>query len=179
MTVQTKCRFAPADTGARRHGGGRLRRMHVGTAGKMGDMAARRSAGEHGFTLLEVLVAFAIAAPALILLFGQGATSVGAARSSAMYAEAISRAKSRLEAFSERSLQPGETNGDDGGGFRWRTSVVPLRTVPARHRPPRATPYATGTTLFAVTVELTWPGSGARAVTLETRRLGPAIAGGP
>ncbi len=146
---------------------------------RIGGSPAAVAPRERGFTLLEVLVAFAIAAPALVLLFGQGIGSVGAARTSALYQEAISRAKSRLETLSGRTLRAGEQSGDEAGGFHWRTRVVPLASV-AAPRPPPGTSYAAGTTLFAVTVEVSWPGdSSARSITLDTRRLGPASADGP
>ena len=140
---------------------------------------AQAAVHQDGFTLLEVLVAFAIAAPALILLFGQGASAVRTARVSAAYEEAISRATSRLEAITDQVLQAGERGGDDGHGFVWHTDIVPLATAPARS-PPRGSPYAAGTTLFAVTVSISWPGDdGLRTVALSSRRLGPAAKDGP
>ncbi len=136
-----------------------------------------------GFTLLEVLVALAIALPALTLLYRQGTASIGVTQAAASYQEAISRAQSRLEALTDGGLVPGERNGDDGGGYRWRTRVVTIASA-AQQRPllqrsePRGQRGAGGTTLFGVAVEISWPGpQGTRAVTLDTRRLGAAAAG--
>lgn len=140
-------------------------------------------ARERGFTLLEVLVAFAIAAPALILLLGQGVSSVSTGQTSALYQEAISRAKSRLATLSGEALQAGERDGDDGAGFRWRTRVVPLATTRlgnATGPTGGGVQGATGATLYDVTVELSWPGHlSTRGLTLSSRRLGPASAAGP
>ena len=118
---------------------------------------------EGGFTLLEVLVAFAIAAPA-----------------AAAYQEAISRAQSRLDALGDDGLAAGERTGDDGGGFRWRTRIASLASTTPSRPTPRGSPYAAGAALYAVTVEVSWssPG-GARAFTLDTRRVGPAAVVGP
>ncbi len=139
-----------------------------------------RLPGDGGFTLLEVLVAFAIAAPALALLFGQGVQSVTAAQAAARYREAISRAQSRLDAMAEQALAAGDRNGEDGHGFHWRTRIVAAASIPAQRQLPAGSAYAAGTTLYDVTVEVSWSGgAGTRAVTLGTRRLGPAAARGP
>ncbi len=136
--------------------------------------------GEEGFTLLEVLVALAIAVPALVLLYRQGVVSMRSTRTAASYQEAISRAQSRLDALTGASLVAGEQDGDDGGGFAWRTRVVPIVSTAPPRLPPRASPYAGGTTLFAVAVAISWPGAeGTRTLMLDTRRLGPASATPP
>lgn len=140
--------------------------------------AARR--GDTGFTLLEVLVALAIAVPALAVLYRQGAASMTVTRTAAAYQEAISRAQSRLDALGDDSLAPGERNGDDGDGFSWRTRIAPLAATAPPRPAPRASPYARGTSLFAVAVEISWPGvNGPQTLSLNTRRLGPAAAVGP
>ncbi len=147
----------------------------------------RARPGEAGFTLLEVLVALAIAIPALVLLYRQGAAAMGVTRTAAAYQEAISRAQSRLDALTGTGLAAGEQAGDDGGGFRWRTRVAPVASVSLPSRPSsrpvsnRASNRASsgaGSTLYAVAVEISWPGpTGMRRFLLETRRLGivPAV----
>lgn len=135
---------------------------------------------EAGFTLLEVLVAFAIAAPALTLLYRQGLVSMNVTRTAAAYQEAISRAQSRLDALGDDGLVAGERTGDEGGGFRWRTRIAPVASTPPPRPVPRGSRYAGGTTLYAVIVEVSWSApSGTRTFALDTRRLGPAEAGGP
>ena len=136
----------------------------------------RAGRGEAGFTLLEVLVALAIAIPALVLLYRQGAVAMGATRTAAAYQEAISRAQSRLDALTGTGLAAGEGEGDDGGGFRWRTPSVPLASRPSS----RPASSGAGSTLYAVVVEISWFGpTGVRRFLLETRRLDATPAGGP
>lgn len=133
-----------------------------------------------GFTLLEVLVALAIAVPALALLYRQGVASMAVTQTAAAYQEAISRAQSRLDALRDDSVVSGERNGDDGGGFSWRTRIAPIAATAPPRPVPRGSAYARGTSLFAVVVEISWPGgNGPRTLTLDTRRLGPAAAVGP
>jgi general secretion pathway protein I len=130
--------------------------------------------GDAGFTLLEVLVAFAIAAPVVALLLGQGVEAVRTSRAAAQTREAVSRAESRLATLADAALRPGERDGDDGNGFRWHTRVAPVASAAPLRGPRPGSLYAAGTALYDVTVAVTWPGAGPRAVTLRTRRLGPA-----
>ena len=133
-----------------------------------------RRAGAAGFTLLEVMVALAIALPALLLMYRQGGLALGVTRSAATYNQAISRAQSRLDALVETTLVPGDREGDGGGGFRWRTRIAPVATVPAARGTPPRSAYASGTALYAVSVAVSWALDGeTRSVALQTRRLGP------
>ena len=148
-------------------------------AGALSSGERGRAPGDGGFTLLEVLVAFAIAAPALALLLGQGVQSVTSAQAAARYREAVSRAQSRLDALVDQALAAGDRSGEDGHGFRWRTRIAAGASLPAQHQVAPGSAYAAGTTLYDVTVEVSWSGGGTRAVTLGTRRIGPAAARGP
>lgn len=144
----------------------------------MSELSRAGAGHDDGFTLLEVLVALAIAIPALALLYRQGVASIGVTQTAASYQEAISRAQSRLDALADGGLIAGERNGDDGGGYRWRTRIVPIAAAAPQHPGPRTPSGADGTTLFGVAVEISWPGpQGMRAVVLDTRRLGMAAAG--
>lgn len=135
---------------------------------------------DRGFTLLEVLVALAIAGPALALLFSQGVASVATTRTAARYEEAISRARSRLATLSDRNLIAGERGGDDGSGFAWRTRIAQVATTPPARDAARAGIYARGVALYDVTVEISWPGGTSdRSMALTTRRLGPAAPATP
>ena len=123
-------------------------------------------------------MALAIAIPALAVLYRQGIAAVGVTQTAAAYQQAISRAQSRLDALKDGSLIAGERNGDDGDGYRWRTRVVPIASAAPQRTGSPAQPSAGGTTLFGVAVEILWPGpQGMRAVMLDTRRLGAAMAG--
>lgn len=131
-----------------------------------------------GFTLLEVLVALAIAIPALFLIYRQGALSLQMTQSASRYTEAVSRAQSRLDAVLDSTLEPGDREGDEGNDFHWHTRVVPIETV-ANPRGGGRGAYAHGTTLFAVTVDVSWLSQrksldGPQRVTLVSRLAGPA-----
>ncbi len=126
-----------------------------------------------GFTLLEVLVAFVIAALALGVLYSGGIEGLAATRLASRRDEAVLRAAARLEAACHGArLAPGLQSGDDGSGFSWRTQVqVADSAVLARGSTddPRA---KLRLTLFSVGVTISWPG-GLRphAVSLATRCL--------
>lgn len=138
---------------------------------------ARGAAGRlaAGFTLLEVLVAFIIAALALAALFKGASGGLQSARIAAHYQEAVSRAQSRLAALSA-SIQPGRQSGDDGGGFLWHTTVEagPAVVVP-RPTTRLGRQDVDRSVLYAVTVVLSWQmDGGVRQVVLSTQRLGLA-----
>ncbi|MGI4950559.1 MAG: prepilin-type N-terminal cleavage/methylation domain-containing protein [Janthinobacterium lividum] len=143
-----------------------------------------------GFTLVEVLVAFVIAAFAVAALVQGGATGLQSTRVAAHSQEAVSRAQSRLASLSA-ALQPGEQSGDDGGGYLWRTRVQAGASVPAPQAaapgPNQAAGGAGGqgaarapaeaaaerVVLYAVTVAISWQmDGGTRQVALSTQRLG-------
>lgn len=126
--------------------------------------------------LLEVLVAFLIAALALDVLYGQGIGSLVAARAAGSYQEAISRARSRLAALDGSALVPGDQDGNDGSGFHWHTRIVPLASLrPARAATVASSAYARGTALYDVWVTVSWHADASpRAITLHTQKLGPA-----
>ena len=125
----------------------------------------------HGFTLLEVVVALAIAAVALVGLFRAGSDGVFAADTAARTEEALQRAQSHLAAVGrDVALSPGDFEGDDGGGYRWGLHVRPAAV--RRAQTPDAGSAAT-VTLLDVEVAISWPGRGRdRTVSLKTRRLG-------
>ena len=101
--------------------------------------------------------------------------SLGLTRSAARYAEAVSRAQSRLDALVDTALEPGDREGDEGNDFHWHTRIAPITTVHQKSDAGRRSVYAAGTTLYAATVELSWRGQrGPSRITLATRRAGPA-----
>ena len=82
-----------------------------------------------GFTLLEVVVAVAIAGLALVGMFQAGSGGLFAADAAARSDEAIERAQSHLAAFGRASaIAPGEAEGNDGGGYFWRLRARPVAT---------------------------------------------------
>ena len=122
-----------------------------------------------GFTLLEVLVAFLIAAFALAALFSGGLGGLRAAAVSGRYTEAVSRAQSHLAgAETGDALIAGDRQGDEGSGFHWRVRIVPSAIT-------AAVPGAPRLTLFAVSAAESWTEDGrTRSVQLDTMRAAPA-----
>jgi general secretion pathway protein I len=140
-------------------------------------MCADRGIAGNGFTLLEVVVALAIAALAVVGLFRAGSGGLFAVDTAARAEEAVQRAQSHLAALGrDAALTVGEFTGDDGGGYRWALRVRPLTA--RQSASPDGVSTAT-TTLFDVEVAISWPGhEGDRAVVLRTLRLGSAANSG-
>ena len=128
---------------------------------------------DQGFTLLEVLIAFVIATLAIGVMIGVAAGSLQGSRTAARYNEAVVRAQSRMaEAVTAGALQPGEREGDDGGGYRWRIKVTQAMGVDA----PAADQSSPPMTLYAVSVWISWhDGSQTRDVRLDTEHIGQAM----
>ena len=130
----------------------------------------------NGFTLLEVIVALAIAAVALVGLFQAGSGGLFAVDTAARAQEAVQRAQSHLAAVGRSAaLVQGEFTDDDGGGYRWRLRVRP---VAAREAPAAEVNSGTPVALYDVEVAISWAGrNGDRSVVLKTLRLGTPATG--
>lgn len=124
-----------------------------------------------GFSLLEVLVAFAILAISLGVLmqiFSRATTTTMAA---AQYSRAVSLAEARLAAVGTAiPLEAGSTSGEPEDGFAWELSIVPTQLgteaqgLSAVESP--VTPYR-------VTVTTLWrDGARSRSLSLSSLRLG-------
>ena len=139
-------------------------------------MNAECSPQSAGFTLLEVVVALAIAAMALGGLFQAGSGGMFAVDTAARAQEAVQRAQSHLAAVGrDAALVQCDFTDDDGGGFRWRLRVRPVATHQALAPGSNS---AVPATLYDVEVAISWPGrSGDRSVVLKTLRLGTAASG--
>jgi len=124
-----------------------------------------------GFTLLEVLIAFAIVAISLAAMMRATGFGITAVHRSGRYEEALSRARSHLAGLAARiDTLPAVTEGDDGNGFRWRLERRPSEQpgeATTGPLPPK-TPM-----LYGVVVTISWSeGNNARSVTLTTNRFG-------
>lgn len=139
---------------------------------------------EAGFTLLEVLVAFVIAALALGVLFEGAVGAIRSTRVADRTEQALSRAQSHLATIGHGvPLAALTQEGEDGGGYHWRMRIVPLQSAPIGRTDD---PQAARAVLYAVQVTVSWPDEGndrdadhTRSVTLRTERLGQQRGGGP
>lgn len=136
---------------------------------------AGRAPRPRGFTLLEVMVAFAIAALALIVMFQAASGGLLSVATAGRYEEAIGRAKSHLAAIGrDGPLISGTTRGDDGGDYRWRIRIVPLATVGDSSKASAFAPVLfRKPVLYSIEVGISWTDAGhQREVLLQTQRIG-------
>ncbi len=140
-------------------------------------MSGTSWSGEAGFTLLEALVAFAIAAVALSLLYRVGAESLFAESVSAGSIEMVSRAQSRLTALCHGGqLAASRAEGDDGGGFRWSSRVSELASTTVASDDDAGQQRARRVKLYAVEVTV---GRAGRTMSLASSCLAVGLAGTP
>jgi general secretion pathway protein I len=130
---------------------------------------------ERGFTLLEVLVAFIIAALALGVLYSGTLGGIRAARLASHYAEALALAQSHVATLAtDHGLKPREVQGDDDGGFLWHGRITPLGGITMRRSQNDVDEgtSAAHAALFAITVIVRWKTDGRqREVRLDTARM--------
>ena len=126
-------------------------------------------AAARGFTLLEIVVALAIAGLALVGLFRAGSGGVFAVDAAGHVNEAVERAQSRLASIGRiATIIPGETEGDDGDGYRWLVRARPLAALQVGAGAAPAT-----MTLFEIEIAISWKARGGRrSVVLNSLRLG-------
>ncbi len=122
-----------------------------------------------GFTLIEVLVAFAVLAVSLGVVFQIFSTGTRASRAAEAYTHATLLAESKLAAVGvEEPLEDGERTGEFDNGFRWRLAVRPYR-LDGQERDGAAALLA-----YEIGVTVLWhDGGGPKSVSLTTLRLKP------
>ncbi|WP_267359951.1 MULTISPECIES: type II secretion system protein [unclassified Methylobacterium] len=98
----------------------------------------RETGGEDGFTIVEVLVAFAVAALGILLALQiAGETTLGLRRVAALRIEADEAEAVCLRRVAAGSLSPGIVEGRFSNGQPWTLTVSDSRPVlPARRGPP-------------------------------------------
>jgi general secretion pathway protein I len=137
---------------------------------------SRGRRGERGFTLLEVLLAFALLATAMGLLIGMLSGGLRQIGDSAQATEASLHAQSLLDAVGTlEPLAEGHREGDwDDHRFRWTLDIEPMDD-PAPLNPGVAAPAALlgGPVLYRITAVVAWGDGGPRhrlrLVTLRAR----------
>jgi general secretion pathway protein I len=122
---------------------------------------------QRGFSLLEVLVAFAILAISLGVLMQVFSRATIATAVSSQYSRAASLAESLLNGVgTEIQLTPGAVSGESDDGFAWEVTMTPVEFGEDSLTDANGTPYRVNATAL-------WRDGGrARQLTLSTLRLG-------
>ncbi len=123
-------------------------------------------AAQHGYSLLEVLVAFAILALAVATILSLFATGLRNTAVAADYARALTMAESQLATLLAKEatqLEMGVTEGSEEG-LHWQSQVEPYEEPASVVQP---------TPLYRIDVRVDWgEGERQRSVALSTLRLG-------
>jgi len=123
---------------------------------------------EAGFTLVEILVAFAVSALVLVALYRISSTGMRAGSAAARYSGAVLVAESAMQVFSSADLLiPTEMHGTVDTGYQRDVRVrIRLDLLPDPSRPPSVVPYE-------VDVKVSWQdGVTEHSVTLSSLLLG-------
>ena len=144
---------------------------------------AKRSDSK-GFTLLEVLIAFTIAALALGVMMSVATEGQQSVRVGGRYEEALSRAKSHMAALADEATLPeGTMQGDDGHGYQWHLNIRQTGVAQSGTETdqPSSAPNISKPILYAVEVAVSWGGQEGRIrqVLLRSQRLGSLPAAKP
>ncbi len=126
---------------------------------------------QRGYSLIEVIVAFALLALALTLLLGTLSGATRQVRWSGDAGRAALHAQSLLDQVGVgEPLQPGQSSGDfDGGRYQWTLAIAPW-TDPAL--PPAPTLDPAAPRLYDVSLSVQWGDGGAgEQLQLRTLRL--------
>ena len=123
-----------------------------------------------GFSLLEVLVAFAILALSLGVLLQIFSQALNTTSLGEHYSRAVALAEAKLAAVGlDVPLEAGEYGGEPEDGMDWIIAIEPYQPQDWLAEDPPLQPYR-------VTVVVSWPGlRGTRRVNLSTLRLGEAF----
>jgi general secretion pathway protein I len=130
---------------------------------------------DSGFTLLEVIVAFAISALAVSILYEGAAGGLTATGTAAKIVEALSLAKSHLAAIGHGApIAPQDDGGTDGGGYDWHLRIRPLssREMNLSDSDRANDTKETSAVLYDILVTESWTENGhPHQVTIGTRRF--------
>ena len=133
-------------------------------------MKAMRARTQAGYTLIEIIVAFAILALGLTLLLGTLSGATRQVRQAGDAGRAALHAQSLLDEFGELP-QPGTREGElEQGRYRWRLDVAPWDDPAPRNGPRGPDPNAGR--LLRLQVQVAWgEGGAAQRLQLSSLRL--------
>ncbi|UQY88307.1 prepilin-type N-terminal cleavage/methylation domain-containing protein [Stenotrophomonas rhizophila] len=120
---------------------------------------------QRGYSLLEVIVAFALLALALTLLLGSLSGAARQVHNADLRTRAMLHAQSLLAATGiGQPLQEGRSQGDwEDGRYRWELQVEPYVDARASALPQAAATTVSGPTLAQLTLQVRWgEGNGER-----------------
>ncbi len=137
---------------------------------------------QHGFSLLEILVAFSILAMSLGVLLSIFSNGLRSAVIAEEYQEALAIAESQMaRAGLEIDLAPGQISGVELDKYSWEMSISPFEFVPATQQKaqqpssPQALPIDLNS--FYILVSVSWQdGDDTREFAISSVRLATAQA---
>lgn len=135
-------------------------------------MKRRARTRQGGFTLIEVIIAFALLALALTLLLG----SLSGAARQVRVADDVGRATLHAQSLLAQLgvgqvLEPGQSEGElESGRYRWSLQVQPY-VDPRQPQPVAASPYTPR--LLEVRLVMRWGDAAGQQLQLRTLRLAP------
>ena len=128
---------------------------------------------QRGYTLIEVIVAFALLALALTLLLGTLSGAVRQVRWSGDAGRAALHAQSLLDEVDvAEPLKPGQRDGEfEDGRYRWTLEITPWTD---RSLPPATTRDPAAMKLYELALSVQWGDGGPRQrLQLRTLRIAP------
>jgi len=135
-------------------------------------MSIRGVRGQRGFTLIEVVVAFALLALALTFLLGSLSGAARQVRMASDSSRATLYAQSLLAQLGVgETLEPGRRNGNfDGGRYRWTLDIAPYAD-PLKRPSPLSNPSAPR--LLQLNLVVQWGDGRGQQMQWHTLRLVP------
>ena len=137
--------------------------------------SAPSASRETGFTLLEVMVAFSIAALAIALLYNGATGGLNATATATKSHEALSLARSHMAAIGKgEAILPQETSGTDGDGYSWHLRIreIGSRQMALSDSDTANDTKPTNAVLYDVQVKESWEVAGrSHEISLETHRF--------
>ena len=133
---------------------------------------------QRGYTLLEVIVAFAVLGIALMLLLGTLSNGTRQVRWAADSGRAALHARSLLDGVGiDLPVAPGRSSGDfENGRYRWALEIAPFDDPQLSS----FSPDPSGRQLFELTLDVQWGEGGPRErLQVHTLRLREPDAPGP